>query len=400
ALGFTGADAEAFVGRALLFVAIFTVAQLLAGHRLPAFEGPASVILAAILLALDHAHPNDPVRAVAGGLVLSGVVLAVIGVTGLARAVARVYTQFVTAIFLLLLAAAIAWALLPDAVGAGGPGGPAWPGWPGARPVAFVLVVGISLSLDLWAAGVWRTLSILLGFLAGLAVFLAAGSLGSAPSGGSMLGLAIVRPAFDPAVALPVAIGGLLAGLNGLATLNAVSAATGTKVSGRRLAPAFVVTGLSHAVQGVVPGVGSVPRADSAALAARDPVLARPSLALACVALAAVALTPAAVRFVLRLPEALAADVLLAVMASLTVLALRILRRTRWNRARAAVFALSLVAGGLLVPGPPDWLPRGLQYVAASPVGIGLLVALVGEALLLRREGQSRGRSEATASTR
>jgi len=380
ALGFSGPDAVEFVGRSLLLVGIFTVAQLVIGHRLPAFEGPASVILAAILLALGHAHPREPVSAVAGGLVVSGAVLVLIGLGGVVRVLVRVYTQFVTAIFLLLLTATIAWQLLPDAVAARGPG------WTGARPVAFVAVVGISLALELRGPGAWRALSILVGFLAGMAVFLAAGSLGPAPAGGAVLRVVTEAPVFEPGVAIPIAIGGLLAGLNGLATANAVSAAVGAELSGGRLTRGLVVTGVSHAVQGIVPGLGSVPRADSAALAARDPALARPSLALGCAALAAVSLIGPAVRFLIRLPEALAADVLLAVMASLTVLSLRILLRTAWTRARAVVFVLSMVVGGFLVPGPPGWLPGWTQYVASSPVGLGLLVALVGEALLLRRD--------------
>jgi xanthine/uracil permease len=175
----------------------------------------------------------------------------------------------------------------------------------------------------------------------------------------------------------------LLVAVNSLATMGTVSAAARRPLGPADFRRGSMVTGLSHAVQGLVPGAGSVPRADSAALAALDPRLARRSLVLGCVGLAIAAAVPQAVGVLVRLPPALAADVLLAVMGSLTLLAFRGFGRTRWSPGRWAALALALGLGGALVPGPPAWLPDQVEHLA-NPIFVGVGIALAAEAVLSR----------------
>ncbi len=382
-LGLRGLEGSAFVRRSLLMVAAFSVLQLGAGHRMPAFEGPASVTLAAVLFAVPRAAPRAPVAAVGGGLLISGAVLLVLAASGALGRVRQLYTPFVNGTFLVLLAGSVGWAVTPGAVA--GDRGPA-----AAYPLAAAVVVGTSLALGRWGRGAWRSASFLVGFLAGLGILAAAGTLAPPPAGASAPLLAAVRPALDPGVAVPVAAAGLLVALNHLATAAAVAGSWGEPVSVGALVRGMAVTALSHAVQGVVPGVGTVAHAESAALVARRRDLARPSLLLGCLGVAAVAAAPPAVGFLLRLPAALARDVLLAVMASIALAGLEELRAVAWTRGRRFVLAAAWAAGLGLLPGVPGWLPTSLRPLAASPVLAGVAVALVGEVLLGRAPGQGR----------
>lgn len=377
-LGLGGPDAVSFVARALVFVAVFTVLQVAVGHRLPAFEGPASVTLAALVVGLANSRVEDPVAAMGGALVASGVVVALFGMSGALGFIARVYTPWVMGVFFILLAATVVWALGPEAVR--DPSGGA-----GVYPAVLVLVVAVTLGLEMLGRGIWRTLSFLIAFVVGATVFLVMGELLPAPGGGALT-ITSVTPAFDAGVVIPVATAALLVAVNSLATVGAVSASAGRATGPGDLRRGSVVTGLSHAVQGLVPGVGSVPRADSAALAALAPGLARPSLVAGCLGLTVLAAVPPAVQFLVRLPPALAADVLFAVFASLLVLAWRSFRETRWSRGRWVAFAVALGVGAALVPGPPPWLPDPVEHLA-NPIFIGVAIALIAEGILARDAG-------------
>lgn len=382
ALGLRGAEAESHLARSLLFVALFTLGQVTVGHRLPAFEGPASVTLAAVLVA-TQAGPADPLAAVGGGLLVSGAVLAALGGTGALRPLLRAYTPLVNGTFLVVLAATVGWTLLPDAVSPTGTS-------PGIARVALMVVLGTPLVLGALGPPGLRATSFLLGFLGGLAVFALAGEVHAVPAPGG-LGLDLVRPAFDPGVAVPLGAAAFLVALNSLSTGVAVAQAAGEAGAGPFTGRGLLVTAASHAVQGIVPGVGTVPHTESASLVARRPELARSSLIVGALIVGGAALLPPARAFLVGLPSPLSRDMVLAVMATMALIGVQQLRRVRWSKIRVAVFAASLGAAWLLLPGPGDGVPAGLRPFVPGPVPVAVAVALAGEAL--HHRGSARGRS-------
>ena len=391
-----GQATGAFVGRGLLFVGAFSLLQLAVGHRVPAFEGPSSVTLAALIFALHRAGSIHPVAATVGALLVSGAVLAGLGVTGALRALQRAYTPFVNGVFLLLLSGSIVWELLPATLHASrGPSG--------AAPVALAVVVLATLALERWGGRPWRAVSILAGFAGGLMVFLIAGSLGQpiAPAALSHLGAGLrpLRPAFPPGIVVPVAAMAVLVALNALASIKAVGAARGEGVDESSFRRALVVTGLSHATQGLFLGTASVPHAESASLAGRHPRSDRPSLAVGSLLTCGVGLAQPAVAFLLRLPVALADDVFVAIMLTLALAGVRELVRARRNVGRWITLAVATGGWALLMPGRVAWLPAALAYMTLSPMLVGVSVALAGEALTrAARDGRARTRAPSSSS--
>jgi xanthine/uracil permease len=385
-LGLSGPAAGGFVTRALGLFALFTILQLLVGHRMPSFEGPATITLAVIIFALDAAGPVDPLPVVGAGLLLSAGVLLLVALTGALRPLTRVYTPFVNGTFLILLGVAVVWAVLPQAVTSAAPWGRT------IHVLALGAVVVTSVSLEVWGRGTWKALSLLVGFAIGMVVFVAGGGL-AAVEGGTLAAtdVALVRPAFDLDVAVPIGAVAVLLAMNSLGTAGAVSRACSEELDARRLERGVILTGLAHAVQAVIPGVATVPHAESAVLARRGPRVARESLLLACVVMGAAALLPATSVALRQIPPAVSHDLLVAVMVSLGFFGVRELATVHWRPARWSVFALSLGVCVVLIPGPPPWLPRFLSYLALSPILTGMAIALIGEALLgrPRRDAQA-----------
>lgn len=383
-LGLTGPEAAGFVARALGFFAVFTILQLLVGHGMPSFEGPATVTLAAIIFALGTVGPVDALPVVAAGLLCSAAVLFVVALTGALRALARIYSPFVNGTFLLLLGLAVIWAILPQSLGSAEPWGRT------THVIALLSVVVTSMILELRGRGSWQALSLLVGFGSGLAVFLVGGGL--AVGDGAVMGAtdpSLVRPVFHLGVAVPVGAVAVLLVMNSLGTAGAVARASAERLDAGRVSRGLLVTSLSHAVQAVVPGSATVPHAESAVLVRRSPKAARESLMLASVVMGAAALLPVTPLLLQRIPPALSHDMLVAVMASLAGFGVRELASVAWTRSRWVVFALSLGAGAALVPGPPPWLPGVLTYLALSPILTGMAIALIGEAVLRRRPRQA-----------
>jgi len=320
-----------------------------------------------------RAGPADPLGAVGGGLLVSGAVLAVLGGTGAFRPLLRAYTPLVNGTFLVVLAVTVGWTLLPDAVAPTGTS-------PGIARVGLTVVVGTPLVLGVLGPPRLRAMSFLLGFLGGLAVFALAGEIHPvAALGGPVLSLD--EPTFDPEVAIPLGAAAFLVALNSLSTGVAVSRAAGGATPGPAIGRGFLVTAISHAVQGLVPGVGTVPHAESASLVERRPELARSSLVVGALIVGGVALVPPARGFLMGLPTALSRDVVLAVMATMALIGVRELRRVRWSPTRVAVFGVSLGVAWLLLGIPVDRFPAALRPLVPGPVPVAVAVALAGEAL-------------------
>lgn len=381
ALDMGATEMGGYVARALAFFGAFTVLQLIAGHRMPSFEGPATITLAAIIFAVQTTRETSTLGTVAAGLLGSAVVLMMMSLTGALRPVARIYTPFVNGVFLILLTIAVLWAVLPQAVRSEPPWGAIVP------TVALAAVVLTSIFLEIWGRGTWKTLSLLVGFLVGLVVFVVGGGLAPPVEGvAAAVDVSLVRPDFEADVFFPVATVGVLVAMNSLGTGGAVARACSEPLHARHIERGLLVTSLSHAVQGVIPGSATVPHAESAVLAGRAPSVARESLLLGCTIMGVAALVPATSAGILRIPPALSHDLLVAVMVSLGLFGITELRRVEWSRGRAAVLGGSVTVCILLIPGPPPWLPGVLAYLALSPILTGMAVALVGEAILLRRD--------------
>ena len=134
---------DTLVMASLLALGLATLLQVAFGFRLPMYEGPAAAYLASITVISAEGYHS--LAAVTGGLLAAGVFVAILGVVGADRLIARAFTPLVGNVFVMTVTLAIAPATIERAIGAthGLPGkGPAW--------AATIVVVGVALFVRRW----------------------------------------------------------------------------------------------------------------------------------------------------------------------------------------------------------------------------------------------------------
>jgi uracil permease len=157
-----------FLQLTLLTSGLFTFIQTLWGHRYPLLEGPSTAVILTFLLVAPYGLP-----AIQGGMIVGGILLIITVLSNQLERVIRLFTSNVVGVILMLIAFGLLPALLKLLTGVND-----------AHPQGEPLTMMISLALVLFMAtlsyrltGFWKTISILLGMIAGSLIFVFLGGL-------------------------------------------------------------------------------------------------------------------------------------------------------------------------------------------------------------------------------
>ncbi len=121
-----------YLQKIFLLVGVLLLVQVLWGHRLPLVIGPAAVLLIGILTSLDHS-----IGAVNSSIIIGGIVLTLLALSGLIKYVERLFTTRVIMVILLL----IAFTLTPTIINLISASGTVSPGY------NFIFVIGLILAI-------------------------------------------------------------------------------------------------------------------------------------------------------------------------------------------------------------------------------------------------------------
>ena len=369
-----------FVARGLGVCGLATLAQVWLGHRQPAYEGPATITLAAIAFALPGVPRGERIGAVGVALIASGAFLFLLSRMSATEALARILrSPFLNGCFLLFLAITVTSATAPAAVGL--------PHLSGPGLIVLLSVVVATVAADIAGLALLRSMAVLAGLLIGFAVAAAVGHLPIEPGQPvdltrPVLGTHLVFSA--PLIASTLAAALLIVG-NSLFTEATVADVCAGTLPSKGFRRGLVITGLFHAVQGLLLGMATVPHGESAVLSARNPKLARSSVTVAALALVAVPFIPGVKDVRTWFPPVLGDDVLIGVVATLGLLGLRMIRGSgtlRRSPTRIGLFGVATVLCVTLSAVPSDELPVGLRYLAVSPILVSLALVAAGEGAL------------------
>jgi xanthine/uracil permease len=151
-----------FLQLTLLVSGAFCIVQSLWGHRYPLLEGPATALL---LTFIGLAHGG--IQTIQGGLLLGGLLLAIVGVFRILRSLIGFFTPNVVGVILLLIAFTLLPHLLPRVSGTS-------PQHPEGQYAVFALSVMLILVIAFLSRrlkGFWQTIAMFLGVVLGTAVF-------------------------------------------------------------------------------------------------------------------------------------------------------------------------------------------------------------------------------------
>jgi xanthine/uracil permease len=388
--GVPAADERTVILASLLSLGLATLIQVLAGYRMPIFEGPASTYLAAVAVLAAGAGGARP-AAVTAGLLAAGAFVFLLAISRFDRVLQRIFKPAVVVSFVLIVSIAV----IPDAFekAIGRDGAHSW-GVPAAWvSAALVAVVVLACTLGARRVARLRSFGLLIGLLAGtLCYFLLAGFPPRVVESGWALPSLFPwgGPEFSATAVLPFLIAGVLASLNVMASIDAVAAATGDEPGPATTRRALACHGGAQALTACFGNIlGNVPRLDSAAVVRMISNPRPRALAIAAAAILALAFISPAVDVIARIPISVSAAVLVVVLAMLVEQGLRQMTSFEWWRRWLVVApAVAPTIAWLIFA---DRLSERVRLVA-NPLLIGVVLAVVLDRLVpCLRAGHARG---------
>lgn len=371
-------------------IGIVLLVQTIWGHRMPLVLGPATVLLIGIL-ASSSSSPN----AIATSILLGGVLLALLAISGLFAYLRRLFTPRVVAVILLLVAFTMTptiMNLISSPVD----------GVSSAKHLAFAFVfVLLMFTGQRFLTGLWKSTLILWAMIAGsLAYFLinpgwAAGANGSAFPFLSGFFSHNSQFIIEPGVLVAFLLCFLGLSINDLGSIQAVGSVLQVKDMPGRITRGITVTGLGNALAGFMGVIGPVNFSFSPGVIASTGCAARRTLIPTAVAMLALAFLPRILFYLSFIPAVVIGCALLFIMCTQVAAGLMTAFGAMEEPAfdNALLIGLPLLVGIIVAFLPADVLlsfPVSLRPILGNGFVMGVLVSLILEHVIFRKR-EARG---------
>ena len=385
-------EISSLMQRTFFVVGISSFIQGWLGHRYPIADGPAGswvsvfVILAGVAVGQGQ-NTQEPLQLLEGGLMVAGLLLFILGTTGLVNRLLFLFTPLVTGSFLLILALQLSGVFLKGMMALRGV--PPHPNY-GIAAISFgvfFLVILLSVKGKGWVKSYAMLIAILLGWL--LSALL--GKTSTVFSGTTTLFklpelFAWGTPKLDAGMIVTSVLFTFILVSN---TVAAIAAAKQVVPKSNRDEKQTVnrgtwTGGISHFISALFSTIGVVPLPVSAGfIQLTGEKRIRPFL-IASLALSAIALIPAIVNFLALLPGPIASAALLASFVQMIGIAFQSILKEELDQRRLTILGITLLISVGLMFIPADLfqdLPSVLQYVFSNGLLVGTMLVILLEQL-------------------
>lgn len=394
ALGLDQAGIAALAQRTFFFQALASLLQVSFGHRLPIIEGPAGmwwgIFITLAAMAPGLGKPLITLRTdLELGVMAAGVILVVVGLTGLIGKALKLFTPAVTGSVLVLLGLQLSGTFVRGMLGIGSHGSIDL-----KSSIVSVIVVAIVVLINLKAKGFVKSIAILIGTAAGWIIAALAG----VTPGVNWTHQAAVAfpelfawgpPTFDPGIVLTSVLTGLLVLSNLVASILAMERVLGMELHPGAYDRGVAFTGLADVLAGLGATVGFVPYSAGAGMVSLTRVAARLPFAVFAVVLMVLGLMPPVASFLASIPEPVGYSVLLASFCQMIGFGLKDYARLKFNDRDYFVVGLPVLAGTgimFLPPGAFEGVPALARYVLGNGFIAGMLLCMLLEHVLLPKK--------------
>jgi len=391
ALGLDRAGIAALAQRTFFFQALASLLQVFFGHRLPIIEGPSGmwwgIFITLAAMAPGLGKPLDTLRTdLEMGVIVAGLILVMMGVTGLIGRTLKLFTPAVTGSVLVLLGLQLSGAFLRGMLGISVHGSVDL-----KSSMVSVFVVALVVLINLKARGFVKSIAILLGAAAGWIIAALTGvTQGVYWTHQAPVALPRVfawgPPTFDPGIVLTSVLTGLLVLSNLVASILAMERVLGVELSRRAYDRGVAFTGLADILAGLGATVGFVPYSAGAGMVSLTRVAARLPFAVFALALMILGLLPPAASFLASIPEPVGYSVLLASFCQMIGFGLKDYARLKFSDRDYFVVGLPILAGTgimFLPPGAFEGVPALARYVLGNGFIAGMLLCMLLDHVLL-----------------
>lgn len=380
-----GEVAEAAYLQKLSFVvAIVLLAQVLVGHRLPLVAGPSSVLLVGTLASAGFG-PGSIYTAIMVG----GVILFLVAVTGLFGHLQRLFTPRVVSVVLLLIGCT----LMPTVLALLTPAGPVAP--PQSVPFAILLVL-VMFAGQRWLPAVWKStiifLAMTLGSLAWFALFPGVRyPADPTPIASGFLGSLTIHATFVPGVLVAFLVCFVGLSINDLGSIESVSTLLNPSDMSGRINRGIAITGLGNLASGLFGVIGPVNFSLSPGVILSTGSGSRFTLVPAAVFLGLISFSPFLMGFVASVPSVVTGSIFVYILTFQIAAGLAtIAQAEKGLRIESGlVIGLSVLLGTAVSFLPARALagfPPSLRPIIGNGFVVGMVIALVLDRIIYGRE--------------
>ncbi|MFD6508729.1 purine/pyrimidine permease [Bacillus sp. NPDC060175] len=372
--------------RTFFVVGISSFLQGWLGHRLPIADGPAGswvgvfTVLAYATVGQDQLHSTLQILEL--GMMVAGVVLIGLGVTGFIGRILFLFTPLVTGTFLLLLCLQLSGVFLKGMLGIT---------TTVSQIDGFTALIAFGIFLFVvilsnFGKGFIKSYAVLIGLISGWIIFLIAGKVTIPSQVTHFVQLPQIfawgLPKWNTGMAVSSFVMVCILVSNTVAAIIAINQATIHKatIEQKQLKDGTWVGGISHIISSVFSTVGVVPLPATAGFIRLTKQKYIRSFLMACALLVVMSLFPSIIRYLASLPSAVASAVLMASFVQLIGIGLNNIKQVELNERNVTILGVAILfgCGVMFLPsGALQSLPSVMQYIFGNGLFVGTVVSIL-----------------------
>ena len=372
--------------RTFFVVGISSFLQGWLGHRLPIADGPAGswvgvfTVLAYATAGQDQLHSTLQILEL--GMIISGVILIGLGVTGFIGRILFLFTPLVTGTFLLLLCLQLSGVFLKGMLGITATI---------SQIDGFTAMIAFSIFLFViilsnFGQGFVKSYAVLIGLISGWVIFLIAGKVTIPSQVTHFVQLPHIfawgLPKWNTGMAVSSFVMVCILVSNTVAAIIAINQATIHKatIEQKQLKDGTWVGGISHIISSVFSTVGVVPLPATAGFIRLTKQKYIRSFLMACALLVVMSLFPSIIRYLASLPSAVASAVLMASFVQLIGIGFNNIKQVPMSERNVTILGVAVLFGigvMFLPSGVLQSLPSVMQYIFGNGLFVGTVVSIL-----------------------
>lgn len=393
-LGLDQAGTAAFAQRMFFFIGLGSLLQVLFGHRLPIIEGPAApwwaIAVSLSGIAAATGRPLEMLRTdLIGMTIVCGLVIVALGLSGIIGRIMKLFTPPIIGSVLILLCLQLSGSFVSGIIGSQVGGQPF-----DYLPLSIsVVVIAVVVSVAIKAPPLLRSMNVLVGLALGWFLFAVIIRQPAAP----VEVQAVIEapqlfawgfPTFNPGIILTGVIVSMIITANVLASVTAMSKATGDKIEVSKYNRASIFNGVGNLLAGIGASLGTVSFAASTGLVKLSGVASRRPFIIFCLFMMLVGFFPRVGAVMATIPEPVGYAVILAAFTQIFIVGLQELKKMYLDQRDSFVLGLAILIGTGVISLPDAalaGLPEAAQYIFGNALIVGTVICILLEHVLLPR---------------
>lgn len=391
-LGLDQVEIAQMLQRTFLLSGIVSILQVTLGHRYPIIDGPAGLWMGMLIILSGSATAFGKELSVLRsdlelGMLIAGVVVILIGISGLMPKIAKIFNPIVNGTFLMLMVLQLSSTILKGATGITSSNSAV----NGKSVFVFILTTVIIVVINLKAQGFLQSIATLIGVSVGwITAFIIdiAPAIGS--SNTSFISLpeffAWGSPTFDFSVVITCALGCIILFSNLIASITGMSEVVDEPTTGKQINRGAIIFGLSTIFIGLTPTVGFVPFASSMGATAMTRVASRRPFILGSIFMIILGLISPVGAFFSAIPPSVGYSAMMIIFALMFRQALSEFRKIPLGNREGLTIGITMIVGiGIMFLPLESFraLPQMIRYIASNGLVVGILLVVLLEHLLL-----------------